>query len=115
MDFWAKLDQLIASHEIIIDWPKGSAHPRFPEMTYPLDYGYLKGPRSGDGHEIDIWRGTLKDNDLVAIIYTVDTRKLDTEVKLLIGCTNDEITIINKFHNRDNSMSGIIIRRDSPL
>jgi inorganic pyrophosphatase len=115
MNFWTRLDQLIASHEIIIDRSKGSAHPRFPDMIYPLDYGYLKDTTSGDGHEIDIWKGTLTDSRLVAIVCTVDTKKLDTEVKLLIGCTDDEIAVVDRFHNKDKYMSGIIIRRDSHL
>ena len=113
MGFWTKLDQLIVFHEIIIDRPKGSAHPRFPAMIYPLDYGYLKGTKSGDGNEIDIWRGNLKDNYLVGIVCTVDIKKMDTELKLLIGCTENEIDTIDRFHNQDKYMSGIVIRRDS--
>ena len=41
MDFWDALDQLTADSEIVIDRPKGSAHPRFPNFIYPVDYGYL--------------------------------------------------------------------------
>lgn len=85
MDFWIRLDNLIASNKIVIDRPKGSSHPRYPELMYPLDYGYLKETSGGDGKEIDVWRGSLKDSRLVAIACTVDTLKRDTEVKLLIG------------------------------
>lgn len=112
MSFWTKLDRLIASHEIVIDRPKGSAHPRFPDLVYPLDYGYLKSTSSGDGNEIDVWRGSLESNKLVAVICTVDTRKKDVEVKLLIGCNDREITVVNKFHNQGKLMSGILLRRD---
>jgi inorganic pyrophosphatase len=112
MDFWTTLDLLIASHEIIIDRPKGSAHPRYAEWIYPLDYGYLKGTSSGDGNEIDVWKGTLGENRLVAIICTVDTWKRDTEVKLLIDCTNEEIAIIDKFHSQGKYLSGLVIKRE---
>ena len=110
MDFWEKLDTIIAASEIIIDRPKGSVHPRFPDMRYPFDYGYLKGTSSGDGNEIDVCLGTSSDKRLVAVICTVDTRKKDTEVKLLIGCTEEEIKIIDSFFN-SILMAGLLIRR----
>ncbi len=112
MSFWTKLDRLIAAHEIIIDRPKGTAHPRFPDLVYPLDYGYLKGTSGGDGNEIDIWRGSIKCDKLVAVVCTVDTQKKDTEVKLLIGCTDKEIALVNKLHNHGKYSSGIVLRRD---
>lgn len=44
MSFWTKLDQLIASHEIIIDRPKSSAHPRFPDMiSFHNDDKFMSG------------------------------------------------------------------------
>ena len=27
MEFWAKLDEILAAHEIVIDRPAGSRHP----------------------------------------------------------------------------------------
>ena len=110
MDFWTRLDDLIQSSELVIDRPKGNTHPRYPELVYPLDYGYLKETSGGDGNEIDIWRGSMNGNRLVAIACTVDTIKRDAEVKLLIDCTDDEIEIINRFHNNYH-MSGIVIKR----
>lgn len=52
--FWEALDVLLAGGEIVIDRPKGSAHPRYPHMIYPLDYGYLAGSASMDGGGIDV-------------------------------------------------------------
>ena len=57
--FWDALDRLVACSAIRIDRLKGSAHPRFPDTVYPLDYGYLSGTRGGDGGEVDVWVGTL--------------------------------------------------------
>lgn len=111
MDFWQRLDELNAANQLIIDRPKGSTHPRYQDIIYPLDYGYLKGTAGGDGNEIDVWQGTLPDKRLVTVICTVDSMKQDTEIKLLIACTDDEINTVNRFHN-ENSMSGMIVRRD---
>jgi inorganic pyrophosphatase len=110
MNFWEKLDTIIVASEIFIDRPKGTVHPRFPDMRYPFDYGYLKGTSGGDGNEIDVCLGTSDDKRLSGVICTVDTRKKDTEVKLLIGCTEEEIKTIENFFNND-IMSGILVRR----
>ena len=57
-EFWHALDELMEKSEIVIDRPKGSAHPRYPEFIYEVDYGYLKGTSSMDGGGIDVWVGT---------------------------------------------------------
>jgi inorganic pyrophosphatase len=110
MDFWETLDNLLASGEVVIDRPMGSSHRRFPEIVYLLDYGYLRDVSGGDGNELDVWRGSMPEERLVAVACTVDTMKKDAEVKLIIGCTEKEINIIEKFHN-SRYMSCVIIRR----
>ena len=86
--FWEELDALIATSKLIIDRPKSGSHPRYSSVIYPLDYGFLEGTSGGDGNGIDVWRGSLSDDHLDAIICTVDPRKRDTEVKLLIGISS---------------------------
>jgi inorganic pyrophosphatase len=39
--FWSRLDELLATSRLVIDRPKGTRHPRYPEVIFPLDYGYL--------------------------------------------------------------------------
>jgi inorganic pyrophosphatase len=41
--------------EIIIDRKKGSHHPKYPDMIYPINYGYLPNTRSNDNEEIDCY------------------------------------------------------------
>ena len=38
-----------------IDRPLGSAHPRHPEMIYPINYGYVSDVFAGDGAEQDVY------------------------------------------------------------
>ena len=109
--FWSRLDELIKSSEIVIDRPKGTAHPRYPDMIFPLDYGYLAGTTASDGGGIDLWIGTAKHRKLTAISCTIDMKKKDAEIKLIIGCTDEEIEIIEKCHNQ-LYQSGIIVRRE---
>ena len=34
--FWSLLDELVSTHEIVIDRPKGSPHPQYSDYIYPL-------------------------------------------------------------------------------
>ena len=110
-EFWQAIDKLVASGTIVIDRPKNSAHPRYPELKYELDYGYIKNTASMDGGGIDVWRGSLPEAKCDAIICTVDLLKSDSEIKLLIGCAEEEKAIAYSFHNRSEFMKGIMIRR----
>ncbi len=111
--FWKYLDSLILAAELVIDRPKGSSHPRHKSIVYPLDYGYLKGTSAGDGNEIDAWRGSLTENTLEAVVCTVDLLKRDIEIKLLLGCTEKEQTIICDFHNDSRYMAAILLKREA--
>ncbi len=48
-DFWHRLDNLIDANKIVIDRPHGTTHPRYPDVVYPLDYGYVTGTAAGTG------------------------------------------------------------------
>lgn len=110
-EFWRAIDTLVANGKTVIDRPKGSAHPRFSNLQYPLDYGYIENTTSMDGDGIDVWRGSLPNNTVTAIICTVDLMKKDSEIKLLIGCNEEETNIVYDFHNSTEFMKGLLIRR----
>ena len=109
--FWTALDTLVSTAETIIDRPKNSSHPRYPDMIYPVDYGYLKDTSSMDGDGIDVWVGSDSSRSIDAIMCIVDLVKRDSEIKILIGCTEKEKEIICEFHNNSEYMKGILIRR----
>ena len=111
--FWAALDSLAAESEVVIDRPKNSAHPRYPSYVYPMDYGYLRNTTSMDGGGIDIWRGSEPTGAVVAVVCTVDLVKRDSEIKILLGCTEAEIALVHQTHNESEFMKGLLIRRDT--
>jgi inorganic pyrophosphatase len=114
--FWNYLELLVANHIIVIDRPQGSTHPRYPDLVYPLDYGYLEGTTSTDQEAIDVWVGKGSSHEAVhplpkvisALILTVDLGKNDTEVKIALDCTEEEIQTILSFHN-SNKMGAIAV------
>lgn len=102
-EFWLALDKLVAQSNIVIDRPKGSRHPKYSELIYPIDYGYLENTSSMDGGGIDIWKGT-DGNAADAIICIVDLLKKDSEIKILIGCSEEEKKLVFEVHNNSEYM-----------
>lgn len=109
-DFWEALDLLADNSEIVIDRPKGSVHPKYPDFVYKIDYGYLKDTSSMDGGGIDVWVGS-GDKKIDAIMCIVDLMKRDSEIKILIRCTEVEKQMVYQTHNETEYMKGILIRR----
>lgn len=109
-DFWRALDSLVDNSEIVIDRPKGTAHLKYPDFIYKVDYGYLKNTSSMDGAGIDVWIGS-GEKKIDAIMCIVDLMKRDSEIKILIGCTEEEKQIVYQTHNETEYMKGILIRR----
>jgi inorganic pyrophosphatase len=107
--FWQRLEELVAQSEIVIDRPKGTAHPRFPAFIYPLDYGFLKGVKGSDHEDLDIWLGSLS-KEVTGVIVTVDILKKDVEAKILIGCTPDELQTILKAMNSHYMSAQLLLR-----
>lgn len=75
-----------------------------------IDYGYLKNTTSMDNAGIDVWVGTAEKR-IDAIMCTVNLMKKDSEIKILIGCTEKEKAIVYETHNETPYMKGIMIRR----
>ncbi len=40
---------------VTVDRPMGSRHPRYPDMVYPVNYGYVAGIMGGDGEGQDAY------------------------------------------------------------
>jgi len=103
------MQALLSGARVVIDRPRGQPHPRYPELVYPLDYGYLEGTASGDGDGIDVWIGSLGGKTLTGILCSFDPVKRDAEVKLLAGCSAQDVETI--WHFNDDFMRYLYIPR----
>ena len=112
-DFWQALDNLVESSVIRIDRPKGSRHPRYPDQVYPLDYGYLEDTSAMDSGGVDVWRGSLKEAHLHGVLVSVDLSKRDVELKLLLGCTLEEMDLVMASSNRGQQTATLIVRQQA--
>ena len=109
--FWEYLEKIVHDNDIVIDRPKGTKHPKYSNMIYTVDYGYIKNTNSMDNSGIDIFVGSNTHKNIDAIICTIDVQKNDSEIKVLIGCTEDEKIEVHNFLNDSEFMKALLIKR----
>jgi len=90
-------------YHIHIDRPIGSSHPKHPDITYPINYGYIEGLMGGDEEEQDVYvlDATTPLKEAVVTIIAVIYRADDVETKW-VGVVDP-----NK-HYRDEEILDII-------
>jgi inorganic pyrophosphatase len=110
--FWEYMNKLIKDNGIIIDRPKGTRHPKYNDLIYEFDYGYIENTKTTDGGGIDVFKGSLHNKNVNTIICTIDLLKKDIEIKILIGCTIIEKMKIYEFLNKSEYMKAILIEKE---
>ncbi|MBA2609303.1 MAG: inorganic pyrophosphatase [Actinobacteria bacterium] len=112
-DYFSLLEELALASEIVIDRPKGSAHPRSPDVIYPLDYGYLAGTQAADGSGIDVFVGSDSSVGVNGLLLTLDSEKRESEIKVLVNCTDEEVGSAQRFLNDVLCIGGLLVRRSA--
>ena len=108
---WDEWERAIAEKGVTFDRPIFSRHPSYPEIVYPVNYGYVNETMGEDGQELDIFVGTAP-TGLVAYERTVDHMKGDTEIKLLYNCSPQEVYLVHGFLNyAPELLSGKLVMR----
>jgi inorganic pyrophosphatase len=111
-DYFFALQSIVDSSTVNIDRPKGSAHPRYPDYIYPLDYGFLDGSQSQAGGGIDVWCGTGDVAKISGVLLIADPVKRDSEIKILLGCDDEEMKLAEECSNRGDMKAFLIERID---
>lgn len=75
---------------VIVDRPKGSVHPRYMEMKYSINYGYIEGVIAPDGEEQDAYILGIDEpverftGKVIAVVHRID----DIEDKWIVAPEN---------------------------
>ena len=71
--------------DVIIDRPIGSVHPKYEDMIYPLNYGFIPNVFGGDGEELDVYLMGLNVpvKEYKAKVIAIVHRHNDVEDKLV--------------------------------
>lgn len=113
--FWQKLDSIYFASSIVITQPQGSTHSTFTNLVYPVEYGYLNDTLSQDELGIAIYKGKGSAYSVEAILVAADILKKDIEVKLLVGCNEEEVEMILRFVNQTEFQKTILVRRGNEV
>lgn len=94
-----------------IDRPIGSVHPRCSDLIYPVNYGYVKGIRGGDGHWQDVYLLGVKEpvHEFEARVIGVYHRYNDCEDKWICapdGMAFSDNEILESIHFQEKYFTG---------
>lgn len=103
---WSRWEQLIADRGIAIERPRGHAHPLYPDMIYPCDYGHIPGTSAADGEAVDVFVGTMQ-TGLVGLIALTHQPSEVTEPKLMMNLSRVDANRILAFLDRGDSPPGL--------
>ena len=72
---------------VIVDRPLGSAHPDYPDLIYPINYGYIEGTMAEDGEEEDAYILGVSEpvSSFRGRVIAVIIRKNDKENKYVVA------------------------------
>ena len=79
---------------VTVDRPKGSFHPVYKDLYYPINYGYVEGVVGGDGEWQDAYvlgvGETVKTftGKVIAVVHRLD----DVEDKWVVAPADSEFT-----------------------
>lgn len=107
-----------------IDRPMGSIHPRYKDLIYPINYGYVTGIRGGDGAEQDVYLLGEKSpvTEYIGKVIAVYHRYNDNETKwIVIPCDEegnvrsdvdipDDDEIYAQIAFQEQFFSGVLVR-----
>ena len=112
--FWQKIDTICFSNSFVLLRSRNEAHSEFPNLIYPVDYGYLQDTLSAS-QGINVYRGSEKSSTVQAIVIAADILKKDVEVKIILGCTEQEEEDILRFLNQTDLQKAVLIRRGNDI
>ena len=80
--------------KVIVDRPLGTYHPKYKDLFYSVNYGYVEGIIAADGEEQDAYILGVNDpikeftGKVIAVIHRFD----DVEEKLVVVPTDVSVT-----------------------
>lgn len=73
--------------KVVVDRPLGSYHPKYKDIYYPINYGYIEGMIAPDGEEQDVYILGVDEpvKEFVGKVIATIHRNDDIEEKLVVA------------------------------
>jgi inorganic pyrophosphatase len=112
---WRRWERLINDRGIVIDRPRGHAHPLYPDMIYPCDYGHIPSTTVADDEAVDVFVGAAQ-TGLVGLIALTHQPSGIREPKLLVNLMRPEADDLVAFLDRGDPRPDFqLVWRDAGL
>lgn len=109
--FWQKIDTLFLSGKTEFIKKKGDTHAVYKNLVYPTDYGHISDVKSVSDSGASVYGGSGDRGKITALIIACDILARELDVKLLVGCNEDEIMDVLHFLNQTDYQKTVLIRR----
>ena len=110
--FWQKVDTLFHSSSVKITKKKGDHHDEFHNLVYPMKY--LTDTKGSNGNGISVYVGSGS-SKVSALVVACDILMKELDVKMLIGCSEEEIEEVLRFLNQTEFQKTVLIKRGSSV
>ena len=112
--FWQKIDTLFLSGNLQMTKKKGEVHPTFRNLIYPVDYGKLTDTKSAEDG-VAVYAGSGDRSEITALVVAADILMKELDVKILVGCTDEETDSVLRFLNQTDYQKTVLIRRGNTI
>lgn len=106
---------MFLSSEINLNRKKGDVHPVFKNLIYPTDYGHVTDTKSVTSEGVSVYAGSGDRNKITALVVAADILAKELDVKMLIGCTEQEVDDVLRFLNQTDLQKTVLIRRGNDI
>lgn len=113
--FWQKIDTLYLSGTRKLIKHKGEQHDSFKNLVYPIDYARIEDMKSVSGHGVAVYLGSGNRNKVSALIVAADILEKELDVKVLAGCTEEEIHDVLTYLNQTEFQKTVLMRRGNAM
>ena len=98
-----------------VDRPAGSCHPHYPDMVYPINYGYVDGVTAADGEEQDVYvlgaesPLTTFEGTVIAVYHRINDAE-DKWIVSLDGRDYPDAEILRMIRFQERYYEGFLLR-----
>lgn len=110
-----KVETLLLSSRLNLTKKRGEMHSKFKNLIYPTDYGHLSDTRSSSEEGVSVYAGSGDRNHITALVIAADILTKELDVKMLIGCTDEETDMVLRFLNQTDYQKTVLIRKGNDL
>lgn len=111
--FWQKVDAAYISGDFKVKYKKGSKHPAYSLLKFPVDYGHVS--TSDDNKSIIKAFKSNNGNTVQAVVICANLIEKDLSAIALIGLNNEETLAVLEFLNSTDLQKAVIIKRGNSI